>query len=187
MSALYQPIRGEFVTDRDTTALIFNLSCGPAFLRFALTEQDADRLILPDLLLDDWGHEINTLKLYGWIRDNGLLFPRAEVFGFDLQGGDRQYFLRDLDLMARYPCFGYTGPDSPLSDGLRIDHVVLIGPQEVEPESLSAPENIPWPMKNAALSWWRTSIENAPSFAKMLVHADGDVTTESDSAQTFTD
>ncbi|MCA9982085.1 MAG: hypothetical protein KDD89_14675, partial [Anaerolineales bacterium] len=52
------------------------------FLRYALTEMGTERPIFPAVVLDDWGRENKQLGLYHWIREEGDMFPRAEVFGY---------------------------------------------------------------------------------------------------------
>lgn len=78
-------------------------------LTFALTTQGIAAQIVPALLLDDWGEGIKGLGLYAWVREHGLRFPRAELFGFTPDGRPSQYFLRDMEFFA--PLVAYAAVD----------------------------------------------------------------------------
>ena len=77
---------------------------GLLFLRFAYVLMGTEAPLFPSFLIDDWGGEIKGVSLYSWVKENGILFPRAEIFGFDRQGNQVQYFLRELELFARLLC-----------------------------------------------------------------------------------
>jgi hypothetical protein len=149
-------------------ALLLSPSFDQVYLRYSLVVTASEEKFIPGLLLDDWGHEIRELDLYRWIRNNGHQFPRAEVFGHDFDGKERQYFIRDLDLMARYPCYGYADRRSLLSEGQLIEHFLICDEETVIPQRLDTPAVIDWPMRNASVSWWRVSLAAASDFAATL-------------------
>jgi hypothetical protein len=113
--------------------------------------------ILPAVLLDDWGTEVKKLELYRWIREFGLQFPRAEVFGLTPQGQPAQYFLRDLDLFGRYPTYAFTEKDAPASAGVLLQAILLPGEGIEQPEPAEPPEDVTSPLRRARLTWWRVA------------------------------
>lgn len=127
----------------------------PVYLAYALVTQGHEHPILPSVLLDDWGNQIGQLELYQWIRDNGLQFPRAEVFGISPSGAQVQYFLRDLELFAKYPVYAFASKDAPDSSGILLQ-AVLISDEKVEAAQPTAPpDEVSPPLREAQLSWWR--------------------------------
>ncbi|MGB3713831.1 MAG: hypothetical protein WA996_05305 [Candidatus Promineifilaceae bacterium] len=171
MTALAQGIQGEFHFSDDLGVLVVNQTRAQVCLRYALIELSAGSLFFPELLLDDWGHEIRTLELYRWIRENGTLFPRAEVFGYDFEGNDRQYYLRELDLLSGYPCYGYANFDEPLREGLEINFFVMAVDEPIQVQWVPDSGEITWPMSNAAVRWWQVNSKNSVAFAKSLLIA----------------
>lgn len=132
----------------------------PIYLCYTLTVRESEAEIYPESLLDDWGHEINSLYLYEWVQENGLHFPRAELFGFDANGRRKQCFLRELDLMARYPCYAYEDFRSPLTDGMLIEAILIPSRQNIRPKRIKRPQEIEGPMRNAMVSWWQVPADN---------------------------
>src|SRR6266508_3786650 len=54
--------------------------------------------ILVNSLMTEHNTRLDRLSLFGWIEDNAILEPRAEVFGLTPMAEDPVLFLRDLDL-----------------------------------------------------------------------------------------
>jgi len=129
------------------------------YLAYALTTQlpsgDTPTHILPSVLLDDWGAEVKKLELYRWIHEFGVQFPRAEVFGLDSQGAPVQYFLRDLDLLGRYPTYAFTEIDAPASAGVLLRAALLPDESVKRPEPAEPPDDVKPPLRRARLTWWR--------------------------------
>lgn len=147
-------VKGRLLETDRYTALILDESAPPMLLRLALAVIDDERYILPESLLDDWGHEIKGPGLYKWILDNGLHFPRAEIFGHYPDGEPVQYFLREIDLVTRYPCYVDHDMEAPPGTGKRID-VVLIRQYESEGcNKTEPPEDLPPIFKRGLVSWW---------------------------------
>jgi hypothetical protein len=57
--------------------------------------------ILVNSLMTEHNTRLEQLSLFGWVEDNAILEPRAEVFGLTPLGEDPVLFLRDLDLDRR--------------------------------------------------------------------------------------
>ena len=153
-----QSVPGSLIVDGDLAALILGAAEEGATvdLAYALVTQGPGDQIVPSLLLDDWGNEIRDLQLYEWIQENGLQYPRAEVFGQSPSGDQVQYFLRDLELFAQYPTYVYPG-ESDQTQGIPL-HAVLVEDASVEaPQPIRPPDEVIGPLRAAQLSWWRVS------------------------------
>jgi hypothetical protein len=157
-----QPVAGKLLTDGDKAALLLGEpeSEDQVYLAYALVTQGPGYQLLPASLLDDWGNEIDKLALYHWIRENGLRFPRAEVFGYSPTGKNEQYFLRDLELFARYPVYAFAESDAPVTSGLRLQAILLPEPG-ADAQPIDPPDEVDSPLREARVSWWRVRPEQA--------------------------
>ena len=169
MAALAQSVHGELLSSSKSGALVMDPSHSKVLLRYALPLLGTDELVFPELALDDWGHERKKLHLYRWIYENGYQFPRAELFGYDINGHEQQYFLRELDLQSKYPCFGYAENDTPLSEGIELSFMVVVREDSSQAELLEAGSEIDWPMRNAAVDWWQDTLGGAIKLAESLL------------------
>ncbi len=126
------------------------------YLRYALVILGPEDHVFPATLLDDWGHEVRGLEIYRFVREFGDQFPRAEVFGFDLDGSETQLFVRSLEMVGRWPCYAYPTSDTPLSEGVRLNAILLPTAGLTQPQQLpEAPEPIEAPLRRARLKWWQ--------------------------------
>jgi hypothetical protein len=119
--------------------------------------------IFPSFILDDWGREIRSLKLYEWVRENGQRFPRAEIFGFEQDGRETQCFLRELELYARLPCYAYRTADQPVAEGRLLNSILLPHDSAQTPLRIEKPAGIERPLRAARVTWWQI-----PTDGKML-------------------
>ena len=117
-----EAVHGELVPFGDGLALRLDSHNGAkmVYLAYALVTQGPELRILPSMLLDDWGTEIGGLRLYQWIEDNGLRFPRAEVFGKDPGGNSVQYFLRDLEFFGKFPVYSFAADYAADATGVQL-------------------------------------------------------------------
>lgn len=163
MKIIKQSVPGTLLVDGEKTALIMgNAESGATvYLAYALISQGPGHQILPTSLLDDWGNEIGRLDLYKWIHENGPRFPRAEVFGYSPSGEREQYFLRDLELFAKYPVYAFGGDDQPANSGILLRAVLIPDVTTVEPQWIDPPEDLTPPLREARVSWWRVGPEQA--------------------------
>jgi hypothetical protein len=164
MSVPKHRIQGKLLTAGERAAMLLDEAAESLFLRYALVDQATSRHLLPEVLLDDWGSEIRGLAIYAWIEKNGLYFPRAEVFGFDLKGREKQFFIRELDLMARYPCYAYAQPDSPLPAGVLVEAMLIMDEGSGQPQRIKRPAGIERPLTNSAVAWWLVPLSDAEEF-----------------------
>lgn len=157
-----QRVSGVLLSDGQRTALrLADDDAATVFLTYALLTQGTEVHILPSSLLDDWGNEIKTLRLYRWIRENGLHFPRAELFGAGADGRPVQYFVRDLELFARYPAYATTDKSLPIDQWVPLEAVLIPDATAGTPQDATPPDSIPFPLREARLSWWRVAPHHA--------------------------
>jgi hypothetical protein len=158
-----QSVPGTLLVDGEKTALLMgNTESGAiVYLVYALVTQGPGRQILPASLLDDWGNEIGELGLYQWIQENGLRFPRAEVFGYAPSGQREQFFLRDLELFARYPVYAYGGDDEPANSGVLLQAILITDAATAAPQRIDPPDDLTPPLREARASWWQVGLEQA--------------------------
>lgn len=159
MKIIKEPFHGTLLVDGDLCTLRQD-SAGSEnllFLTYAFITHGPEHHILPSVLLDDWGKEIGGLELYRWIEENGQMFPRAEVFGIDPSGGKTQYFLRDLELTAKYPLYAFSGKDVATDSAVFVRAVLLPDDKIDEPQRVAPPGDIAWPLRRAAVEWWRVN------------------------------
>lgn len=159
MTAIAERINGRLLRTDQGAAILLQEGVGVIYLRYALVGLSGESLIFPEALLDDWGRELKTLELYAWIRQHGLFFPRAEVFGFDGKGEARQCFLRELDLHARPSCWAFQDKRGSLHSGLLIEHVIQVNLEILEPEEINRPADVPMPLRQADVTWWQANPE----------------------------
>jgi len=155
-----QHVHGTLFAEKDR-ATLFLVDMEPAsetdrsiYLCFAYPVQGSEEPILPMLVLDDWGSEIRGLGLYQWVREFGEQFPRAELFGYDLHGRERQCFLRELELHGRMPCYAYQAKDLPLSQGILVESIFMADESGPTPRRLPHPPPVGRPLRWAKVSWW---------------------------------
>ena len=154
MPAIFFKVEGTVLVAGKRVALMLHAEGDSHILRLGLVLRGTEEVILPESLLDDWGHEMATLELYTWLKENGTHFPRAEIFGYDLAGRARQCFVRELELLAGYPCYMYESPAVAYGSGLLLEAILLPGAAGREPERLRSPAGVISPLAEANVQWW---------------------------------
>ena len=158
MKPITQQLPGRLYPKDNALALLLDDPAGVVYLRYALVVGGPERHVLPAVVLDDWGHELKTLDLYRWIDTEGQRFPRAELFGYEMNGAETQYFLRDLEIFFRYPCYVYPEPQAPVPAGILLQHVLQPDPTlPAGPQAGQSPASTPWPLHRANVQWWRAN------------------------------
>ena len=161
MRLILQHVQGTLFTESGRSALLLQDSApketgdGALYLCFAMVVQGPDDLILPTLVLDDWGNERRDLGVYHWLEDEGHRFPRSEVFGYDLDGTEAQCFVRALELYVNLPCFVFPTKKSPVADGIRLQAMLLPEPTATGPAKIERPSFLKRPLSRAKVSWWQ--------------------------------
>ena len=154
MKAIKQKIHGS-ILDNEAGGLLWDNTADPIYLRYAFVTLGPEDHILPAFLLDDWGNEKKGLSLYAWVEKNGLYFPRAEIFGFTPSGQKTQIFIRELDLILKYPCYAYPTAESPLADGRLIETIYLPDETTTEPTPTKRPSDAPRLLSKSAVRWFK--------------------------------
>jgi hypothetical protein len=151
---IYQEVNGRLYCSGQRAVLLLDPDLPPLTLRYAFAELYGEAHVLPALLLDDWGKAVKSLAIYRWVRQYGDQFPRAELFGFHPDGREAQYFLRELDLHHRYPCYAYQTPEAPLATGSVVEAILLAG-DTLEPQRMRRPAGLDPLLRHAQASWWQ--------------------------------
>lgn len=151
-----EPVQGKVITAGGKTVLHLG---GPddtlrVYLSYALVTQGPGHHILPSVLLDDWGKEISQMQIYPWVRENGLRFPRAELFGTSPAGHQVQYFLRDIELFGAYPVYAFAAEDAPENAGVLVQAVLIADDTVAEARPISPPEGVSVMLREAHVTWW---------------------------------
>lgn len=152
-----ESIPGEIVIDGGAVAIrLLAPDAGRSVqLAYALITQGPEHHILPSILLDDWGNEVGGLRLYQWIADNGLRFPRAELFGAAPSGSPAQFFLRDMELLANYPVYAFGPSEQPNAPGQLVSAVLIPDRAAREPQRAEPPDVVGKLLRRGQVSWWR--------------------------------
>ncbi|MBE2222754.1 MAG: hypothetical protein IAF02_14510 [Anaerolineae bacterium] len=163
MKAAKQHVHGKLIRENGRSALLL-LNAEPEtktavslYLRYAVVVRGPDDPVLPAILLDDWGKEIRGLKIYEFLREYGDQFPRAEIFGFDIDGSETQLFVRSLELYGRLPAYAYPNVETPLADGVLLDAILLPDAETTECVRVENAEEmgVKRPLRSARVSWWK--------------------------------
>jgi hypothetical protein len=168
-------VAAKHLTDGERHALLLTDDGSRCLLRFGYLRRGTGDVFLPETMLDDWGHEIGGVALYHWVGENATHFPRAELFGFDRAGRPQQCFVRELDLTASYICLAYSDASTTLTEGVRIDAVLLPATGTSRRRLERAPDNISFPLRKAEVKWWLvepTAVGTAGDGLYRLLEAD---------------
>src|SRR6266542_778385 len=85
------------LADELAGASAFRRESGNVRVLFGLPVLTLPYPILVNSLMTEHNTRFDQLSLFGWIEDNAILEPRAEVFGLTPLAEDPELFLRDLD------------------------------------------------------------------------------------------
>lgn len=160
MQAVKQRVAGDLLVEGKKAGLVLRDLKPPAaadnliYLRYAFVTRGPGDHIFPAFILDDWGKEIGSLRLYRWVRDNGERFPRGEIFGFEQDGRSTQAFLREIELYARYPCYAYTAVDQPVNEGALLSSILIADESVDALQQIKRPAEIKLPLSAARVTWW---------------------------------
>ena len=124
------------------------------YLRFAFVTVGIEEHLFPSFLIDDWGGEVRGLSVYSWVRENGNRFPRAEIFGYEQNGTSAQFFVRELELYSKLPCYAFANRQAPLAEGKLVQAILLPTPSVQQPEKTKRPSEFKRPLAAARVSWW---------------------------------
>jgi hypothetical protein len=103
---------------------------GPQRVLFGLPVLTLPYPILVHSVMTEHNTPLDQLSLFGWIEDNAILEPRAEIFGLTPLAADPVLFIRDLDLDRPPECYIQSGPAFKGSAWLRVAGVVIARGEE---------------------------------------------------------
>ncbi|HEY3290045.1 MAG TPA: hypothetical protein VGK87_07965 [Anaerolineae bacterium] len=83
---------------------------GAARVLFGLPVMTLPYPILVSSLMTERNTRFDQLSLFGWVEDNAILEPRAEVIGLTPAGDEPVLFVRDLDLDRPPECYIQPAP-----------------------------------------------------------------------------
>lgn len=131
-------VAGQIIAGKTGCALVIGAAAQPtaARLRFGLPVLTLPYPILVHSLMTERNTQLSQLSLFGWIEDNAIYEPRAEVFGLTPLNEDPVLFLRDLDLDRPPEVYAQGGTPARW---LKVVGVLLALPG-AEPQTLSGDE-----------------------------------------------
>lgn len=150
-------VLGRVVEFEGESAVILDENADTLWIGYAMVELGTDALLFPEVVVDDWGTEITKSKMFRWIREFGMQFPRSEVFGFTPEGKQSQWFVRELEHAVRFPCFVYPEKESAVSEGIQLRSVIVLDESVEGIEKSKRPKELKRPIPNAGVRWWRAN------------------------------
>lgn len=158
MKPLSQRFSGTLYRKGEVVALCLDEAGKAIFLRYGMVLQGVETHVFPSVLLDDWGREKTKLALYKWVYEEGQRYPRAEVFGFTALGEETQFFLRDVEIHWRWPCYAVSSRRDSIPAGTLIHTIITPNPTHTgEPQESKRPAGLPWPLRRADVQWWEAN------------------------------
>ena len=154
MPAITLMVEGTLFAQDERAAFVWRPGARRYFMRLGFILRGSEVVLFPESLLDDWGHEIASVELYDWVSNNGLDFPRAEIFGYDLTGLPAQCFVREVDLMAGYACYFFESAGAAMTSGVCANAILLPEPGSGRPQRVPVPAGIDAPLAEASVEWW---------------------------------
>ena len=175
MRSIRQKLPGVLFNEREQAAVWWQppaegaTSTEHVVLRYGLTMRGTEQPFFPAFLLDDWGNEVRKLGLYQWLRENGDFYPRAELFGFDLQGNESQHFVREFELYYKYSCYAYPSIETPIENGVRVAHVLVTDEVQTELTRIKRPTTATTPLRRINAQWWSAPAATLAAFRISLI------------------
>ena len=161
MRTVQQRVQGKLIEDNGRYAILLQNpeprreeTEGILYLRYAYILHGVETAVFPIFLLDDWGNEVKRMAVYKWMAEYGEQFPRAEIFGFEMNGEETQYFVRDLELLEKPRCYAYARKEQAFYEGKRIEAILWPVAEATKPEKIKRP-SVKRPSKFAKLTWWQ--------------------------------
>lgn len=157
MRVIQEAVPGVLVQEGDVAAVRLaaqNDDSQLVYLTYALVTLGPEEHVFPCSVLDDWGREMTGLSAYEWMYENGNHFPRAEIFAMGIEGDERQQFLREFELYARYPLYALPSRKSSITDAVRVRAMLRVDDTLSAPARTERPPEVTGPLSRARVSWW---------------------------------
>jgi hypothetical protein len=125
------------------------------FTRYALVKYGSEAPLFPAFVLDDWGNELIGAKLYTWLRQQGHLYPRSEIFGYDLDGRETQCFVKEIELHEPYYCYVYPDRHTSVADGTVVNTILIADPTTLTSVTIQPLPSISAPLRRVRAHWYQ--------------------------------
>ena len=132
------------------------------WLRFGFVFRGTEKPMLPSFVIDDRGNENHRLRLMEWVYEKGDLYPRGEIFGYEVKGAgnwvETQIFVREIELQLRYFTWVVDDLKAPPA-GLTVHRFGLADPTAEKAERIARPEDWLLPLKRSQATCWRLPVD----------------------------
>ena len=116
--------------------------------------------LLPHTVVDDIGQEFEAPDVYEWLETQGDLYPRSDVIGYRLEGGEQSVFTKNLDL-TDLAVFASARPDGGPFVRVSLGITAQAGPAQYA----LTPAEAPVPLLARALPCYRLASSVMPRAA----------------------
>lgn len=127
------------------------------YLRFGFVFMGTEKPLIPSFLKDDHGNENHRLRLMEWVYQQGDMYPRSEIFGYELNDSrewvETQVFVRELELSIRFFTWVVEDLKAPPA-GLRVHRFAVSDQNVTEPIKIRKPESWVLPLQRAQATCW---------------------------------
>ncbi|MEM9776817.1 MAG: hypothetical protein AAF902_19710 [Chloroflexota bacterium] len=122
------------------------------YLRFGFVFMGTEKPMIPSFVVDDRGNENHRLRLMEWVYQQGDMYPRSEIFGYELNENkewvETQIFIRELELSIRF--FTWVVDDLKAPPAGQIVHRFHVIDEKVsEPTKIRKPESWVLPLQRS--------------------------------------
>ena len=127
------------------------------FLRFGFVFMGTEKPLIPSFLKDDHGNENHRLRLMEWVYQQGDMYPRSEVFGYEVNEArewvETQVFVRELELSIRFFTWVVEDLKAPPA-GLPVHRFAIFDRNVTEPTKIRKPEDWVLPLQRSRAACW---------------------------------
>ena len=128
------------------------------WLRFGFVFLGTEKPLIPSFVIDDRGNEIHRLRLMEWVYEKGDIYPRAEIFGYELNHAkewiETQVFLREIELSLRFYTWVIDDLAAPPA-GKMVHRLAVFDDGVSVPTKAPRPDDWLLPLKRSQASFWK--------------------------------
>ncbi len=133
------------------------------WLRFGFVFLGTEKPLIPSFVMDDRGNEFKTLRLMEWVYEKGDIYPRGEVFGYELNYAkewiETQCFVREIELSLRFFTWVVDDLKAPPA-GLSVHRLAVFNDGVSEPtRSKERPADWLLPLQRSRATFWHLPVE----------------------------
>ncbi len=127
------------------------------WLRFGFVFLGTEKPLIPSFAMDDRGNEFRTLRLMEWVYEKGDIYPRGEIFGYELDRNkewiETQVFVREIELSLPFFTWVIDDLKAPPA-GLTVHKLASFGDGVSAPQKSTRPDDWLLPLKRSRASFW---------------------------------